>query len=78
MSKIQSIIFSRKKWNPAIARKWLIEHNFKCKKIDVKPLTLRYRQHEPGTFKRFRVKTLNKGIKLIIGFYNKKRVKKTL
>lgn len=54
-SDVQSIIFDSDKWDQEKAKAWLKDHNFTSAKVDETPNTLRYRQHDPGGYIRFRV-----------------------
>lgn len=63
----QSIMFSKSLWNPFQARIWLQENGYKSHKIDITDNTIRFRQHAPSSYKKFAVKSLPGGIKLVLG-----------
>ena len=75
--KIQSVLFSTKKWNPETATKWLIDNDFKVKKIDMKTSNfLRFRQVNPEPLEKQGFKFINKklddsGIELVIAYPTK-------
>lgn len=83
MSKVQSVIFNRriKKWSLNDAKKWILNHNFKIKKIDINydinPITkrkyiveYRFRQMNPDLFKKFYTGIIKNGeIHLIYGTF---------
>lgn len=61
-SDIQSVLFQRSQWKEGQAKKWLKAHKFKGDKLD-KPengKTLRFRQSDPGDYKRIRIMTPGK------------------
>jgi hypothetical protein len=74
MSRIQSVIFEKKKYNRKTAPEWLKKYNMKLlegKDVDETKNFLRYRIRPPELFDYFRIKPIeNKGIKLVIGFNN--------
>ena len=47
MSRIQSILFNRKYFNPLQAINWLDENNFKHYKIDITINFIKFRQIDP-------------------------------
>jgi len=56
-SEIQSVVFDTDKWTEERAKKWLKDHKMKVGDLD-KPKsgnTLRFRQHDPSEYSRFRV-----------------------
>ncbi len=68
-SVVQSVLFDIKKFNSRSARKWLREHDYPTiKRVDKTKSLLRYRLKEPSLFKKFRIKNLGKGIKVVLGF----------
>lgn len=69
MSAVQSVVFDSRKWTVARAIKWMIKHEFKHNKLDIKPEQLRFRQQPPGKFARYATKEIKNGtVKLIIGY----------
>ena len=70
MSKIQSVLFDRKKWTMADARKWLKMNRMKpIKSVDKTTNFYRYRLYSPKKFKRFAMKPIKKhGLLFVIGF----------
>lgn len=70
MSEVQSIVFDKSEWTKTQAVTWLKKHNFKTS-VDETRESLRYRQHDPRSYKRFitkHEKHRTKTITLIIGF----------
>ena len=70
----QSIIFNKKKWSVAEAKKWLKDNGYKFGDVDTTDNYHRFRQYEPG--KNVRTKTISfgtkgKGIKAIIEYSKK-------
>lgn len=47
MRLIQSVIFNRKKYSPAEAMSWLLEHDFEVKDIHTTERYHRFRQFDP-------------------------------
>jgi len=43
----QSVVFPKKDFTITEAKDWLKRHDLKRSKVDVKPNTLRFRQHDP-------------------------------
>lgn len=43
----QSVVFPKDKFTIIQAKDWLRRHDLKRSKVDVKPNTLRFRQHDP-------------------------------
>ena len=68
MSKIQSIIFSKKYYNIPKLKNYIIKNNFKIMKIDETPHTYRVRQLEPKMFRYFRIIKPSKGVEFVLGF----------
>ena len=66
---IQSVLFAKSKFSKAEAAKWLKDHDFDGTSVDEKEDTLRYRQQDPGKFKRgsFRTIKLTDGVQAVIG-----------
>ncbi len=54
-SDIQSVIFNQKNWTKEQAKQWLDDHKMVSSKVDETANTLRYRQHDPSEYTRFRV-----------------------
>ena len=75
MTKIQSIVFSKKLWTLKECRKWLRQHKFKSRKVDEKKLTWRFRQTSPNKKYKYRTITLTKGIKAVV-IVNKRKITK--
>ena len=67
--EIQSLLFSRKKWEEVDAKEWAREHGYKAGKTDVSPKYIRIRQMPLERFAVLRTKTLSadEGIKAIVG-----------
>lgn len=69
-SDIQSVIFSKNKYNLYDAILFLKHNNFKNHAFyDEKEKTYRFRQYDPRLFKRFRNKKVKDGVEFVIGFY---------
>jgi len=69
MSKTQSVIFSKHEFNITTARKWLKDNNFKYSgKLRKTSNYYSFRQLNPAQFKKFRIKKIDEGILLILGF----------
>jgi hypothetical protein len=68
-SRIQSLVFEKRYYDAAHAKKKAKSMGFKADKVDVKANTVRIRQAPPGEFKTFRMKNLNKSgtIQAVIG-----------
>jgi len=54
-SEIQSVVFDAQHWDEERAKKWLADHNLTSEKLDKTPNTLRFRQHDPEGYVRFRM-----------------------
>lgn len=67
-SVVQSVVFSKRLWNTARAKKWLKKEGYSGLEVDIKPHTLRFRQLNPNQFKSFRVKELTGGVSLVLAF----------
>lgn len=67
--EIQSIIFTKQKWDATGARKWLKKHNFKpIKRVHKTERYLRYRLRDPGIYSKFRTLTRDpSGILFVLG-----------
>jgi hypothetical protein len=68
--KVQSVIFDSEKWTLADAKAWLKDHDFASPKVDETENSYRFRQAEPGGFKRFVTKKVPgvDGVKFVIGW----------
>jgi hypothetical protein len=56
-SEIQSVVFDASKWDEEKAKAWLKEHDMASGKVDQTKNTLRFRQHDPEDYVRFRMIT---------------------
>ena len=70
---IQSVIFDINKWSIIDSVNWLLNNDFKVKKIDETDNYYRYRQKSPTILKRqgytqYKTKKLGHGIELIIAY----------
>lgn len=67
-SEIQALLFDREHFNGHDARRWIKEHEFIAPKCHPTKNYLRYRQADPGDFKKdsFRTVALVEGIKAIV------------
>lgn len=65
---VQSVVFVKRYWNEARAKKWLRKHKYKGLAVDEKPTQLRFRQEEPDQFRYKRTKKITKTISFIVGF----------
>jgi len=77
---VQSVIFKRDKkytvlkgqpkmeWTPYLASRWLLQHGYKVKKVDVKPTQIRFRQLSPKKFTSYITRKKKPGILLVIGY----------
>lgn len=66
---VQSVLFSRDRYNEVGARSWLTLHEFKALgKMHPTDQYLRFRQYEPRPYERYVTKTLpnHPGVKLIV------------
>jgi len=62
--EVQTILFDRKRFTAAKARKWLKDHDFKAPKVDKGDKFLRFRQKAPKSCKFFRFgKAFEKGVR---------------
>ena len=69
--KVQSVLFLKSKWNETTASKWLMEHSYKIKKVDITEKHLRFRQLNPDYLKKlgyiqYATKNIGDGISLIL------------
>lgn len=67
-SKIQSLIFDKKKFDAAAAKKWASDHGFTTDKVDETGESFRYRQLDPAAFKNFRNKQITDGVTAVFVF----------
>jgi hypothetical protein len=65
---VQSVVFDKDMFTILQAKKWLKEHGFKYGKVDKKLNTLRFRQMDPLTYKKYRTKKIIPGILFVLGF----------
>ena len=68
MSKIQSILISRRYFQLPNAIDWVINHKFNHYKIDITPHYYRFRQFNPSKYKSHRTITLTNGIEAIVEY----------
>ena len=62
-SEVQSVLFDKTKWTVEEARKWLKTHKFHSGKVDVTDKYIRFRQNDPGKYKRLRtIKASTEGL----------------
>jgi len=54
-SEVQSVVFDSSKWDAAKAKKWLEDHTMHADKVDETENTLRFRQHDPADYSKFRM-----------------------
>lgn len=66
---VQTLIFDKKKFDAAAAKKWAREHDFKGGAVDETEDSIRIRQKDPGDFKEgsFRTIELKDGVKAVVG-----------
>ena len=68
-SRVQSLVFDRDLFNEVEAITWALDHHYSARKIEVKPNTIRLRQHAPDKSKRYRAKKLGRyGVTLVLEF----------
>jgi hypothetical protein len=77
-SDTQSVLFDISKWTISDAKKWLREHDYTGLKVDETEGNYRFRQINPDKFKRMRTINAGDGIKLIVGFKDKVKMKKEI
>lgn len=76
---VQSVIFDSKKWSVLDSAKWLLDNEYKVKKIDQPDNFIRFRQISPVTLKNkgyttYRNKKLGKSrIELVIAYKDSSR-----
>ena len=63
------MLISRKHHTLRDATKKLLDMGFIKKKLDITDNWYRFRQIDPGEFKRFRIKRIAPDVMLVIGFY---------
>ncbi len=64
--QVQSVLIPRNKFSLLSAKEWLMNNNYKLKKIDVTENFFRFRQYSPSRAKTFRMKTLPNDVKLVL------------
>jgi hypothetical protein len=64
-SRIQSILFDKRYFTYIEAIEWLLIHNKKMGKLDETKRYYRFRKLKPNKNKKYRTKTITKGIKFI-------------
>lgn len=67
MSNIQSVIIDKRVYSFAQAVNYVYLHGYKLKKVDETVNFYRFRQLDPELFKKFYIKDLHNGVKLVIG-----------
>jgi hypothetical protein len=68
MSDIQSVIIDKRLFSLAQAINYINLHGYKLKKIDETTNFYRFRQLSPKLFKKYFIKDLHNGVKLVVGF----------
>lgn len=63
--KLQSIIFKKSIYTEDKARKWLVKHKYKSKKVDITENYYRFRQRIPKKTDKYYTKKITKGISII-------------
>lgn len=68
-TEIQTLIFSKEKFNREQAVKWAKDHDFKSDSVDETSTSFRLRQKEPSDFQdgSFRTIDITDGVKAVIG-----------
>lgn len=70
-TRVQTLLFDSKRWDPTSAQVWALDHKFKAHKIDQPAEYIRIRQAEPSAFRKDTFRTISfsdaKGIKAVIG-----------
>ena len=59
--EVQSILFKKENWTVKSATEWLKKHGFHSGKKDITSNYIRFRQKDPGLFKKFRTGEPGKG-----------------
>lgn len=65
-TEVQTLIFDRSEFTVAEAKRWAKDNGFKHSKVDVKPNTIRIRQHTPRGYRVFRTKRLTGGVQAVV------------
>ena len=65
-ARVQSVIIPKSKFTKQQAKKWIIDNNFKLKKIDITPNFYRFRQRLPQKNRQYFTVRLTNGIELIM------------
>lgn len=68
MSDIQSVIIDKRSFSLAQAINYINLHGYKLKKIDETANYYRFRQLDPELFKKYFIKDLHNGVKLVVGY----------
>lgn len=81
-TKIQSILFDRKKWTVTKAKQWLRDHKHKVPIVDTTAEYHRFRQAPPfmfekGTFRTIALGAVSRGIKAVVAVPKKKASSKS-
>ena len=67
-SKIQAVLFDKRLFTTAQARRWLIKNDLRAMKVvHITGSYLRYRVEDPNHFRRFSTKKLSNGVEAVIG-----------
>lgn len=74
-SKVQSILFDKKKFSEKKAKDWLKKHKYKTVKMHVTDNYIRFRQVEPNKLKKYEIKTKEvfPGIKVLMASLPKQK-----
>jgi hypothetical protein len=67
-SEVQTLLFPRSKYTTAQAKAWAKRHGYKFAKVDIRPETIRIRQHVPSRYKRLRTIELGRDVSAVVGF----------
>jgi len=68
VSEVQSVLFDKNLFSTKQAQEWLDSHNYhSIKGVHITANKLRYRQTEPGQYKRFRTENISRGIEFVLG-----------
>jgi len=63
---VQSLVFSKTKFNRSSARTWAKNHGYKASKVEVTKNSIKLRQLPPGRYVGFQTKQLTKGVSVIM------------
>jgi hypothetical protein len=64
---VQSVIIDKRLYSFAQAINYINLHGYKLKKVDETANFYRFRQLDPDSFKKYFIKDLHNGVKLVIG-----------